>query len=148
MVDRAFRMFNYSFSQYYDFLVRYIIKVVPVYIMNCRWASGCTVPLFLTLRTTWRWVAGFMHQPFDPQGKRPCYPLNERLSGPQSQGAWLVKKNSCPSEMQMSAHEFIVSVHILIASLIVEIVLFVSTLQNFFLTNSHNKTMIFFLWRC
>jgi hypothetical protein len=37
------------------------------------------------LGTRWRWVVSFTLPPLYPQGKRPWYPLNRSLGGPQSQ---------------------------------------------------------------
>ena len=79
-------------------------------------------------------VSGWLHAPalWSP-GKETLLPTEWEAKWTPEPGCMISKKKiSCPSEMQMSAHEFIVSVHILIASLIVEIVLFVSKLQIFF----------------
>jgi hypothetical protein len=48
------------------------------------WGSGCIDPYFLDLGTSWRWVVSFAPWPLYPRGKRPRYPLERRLGGPQS----------------------------------------------------------------
>jgi hypothetical protein len=45
----------------------------------------CIDTYFLDLKTNWKWVVNFTPQPLYPQGKSPRYPLDKRLSGPQSQ---------------------------------------------------------------
>jgi hypothetical protein len=46
--------------------------------------SGVIAPLILDLGSRWRWVVSFTTWPLYPQGKRPWYPLDRRLGGPQS----------------------------------------------------------------
>jgi hypothetical protein len=46
--------------------------------------SGCIDPHSLDLGTSCRWVGGFTPLPLYPRGKSPRYPLDRRLSGPQS----------------------------------------------------------------
>jgi hypothetical protein len=48
------------------------------------WGSGCIDPYFIDLSTSWRWVVSFTSRPLYPQGDRPWYRLDRRLSGPQS----------------------------------------------------------------
>jgi hypothetical protein len=48
------------------------------------WSSGCIDPHFLDLGTSWRWVVSFTPLPLYSQGKSPRYPLDRRLSEPQS----------------------------------------------------------------
>jgi len=50
--------------------------------MYCR--IGGIAPHLLNLGTTWKWVVIFMPQPLYPQGMSPWYPLDRKLSGPQS----------------------------------------------------------------
>jgi hypothetical protein len=47
------------------------------------WRSGCTDPRFLDLGTSWRWVVSFKLRPLYTRGKRPRYPLDTMLGGPQ-----------------------------------------------------------------
>jgi hypothetical protein len=49
------------------------------------WGSGGTATRILELGTRWRWVVSFTPRPLYPQGKRPWYPLDGRLGGPQNQ---------------------------------------------------------------
>jgi hypothetical protein len=61
------------------------------------YGSGCTDPRFLDLGTSWRWVVNFTPRPLYPRGKRPGYPLDRRLGGPQSRsGRFGEEKNSWP----------------------------------------------------
>jgi hypothetical protein len=61
-------------------------KVVPVlsltehHAMEAYWGSGGTDPRILDLGSRWRWMVSFTL----PPGKEPWYPLDRRLSGPQS----------------------------------------------------------------
>jgi hypothetical protein len=48
------------------------------------WRSGCIVPHFLDLDSSWRWVVSFTTQPLYPRGESPRYPLDRRLGGPQN----------------------------------------------------------------
>jgi hypothetical protein len=41
-------------------------------------------PIFLDLGTSWRWVVSFTPRQLYPRRRRPRYPLNRRLGGPQS----------------------------------------------------------------
>jgi hypothetical protein len=60
----------------------YNIEVVPVNIMKADGQVGVELHSFLpSALDGGEWVG------FDPQGKRPCCPLKERLNGPQSQSA-------------------------------------------------------------
>jgi hypothetical protein len=53
--------------------------------MKAYWGNGDIAPGILDLGTRWRWVVSFTPQPLYPQGKTlPRYPLDRRLSGPQS----------------------------------------------------------------
>jgi hypothetical protein len=76
------------------------------------WGSGCTVPCFLDLGTSWRWVVSFMPQPLYPRGKSSQYPLDRRLSGPQSQtwrweNSWPYRhSDSNPSVIQPLASHY------------------------------------------
>jgi hypothetical protein len=59
--------------------------------------SGGIAPRSLDLGTRWRWVDSFTPQPFYPQEKKPRYPLDRRLGGPQSRsGHGGEEKNSQP----------------------------------------------------
>jgi hypothetical protein len=49
------------------------------------WGSGCIDPHFLDLGTSWRWVVSFTPRSLYRRGRSPRYPLDRRLSGPQSQ---------------------------------------------------------------
>jgi hypothetical protein len=51
--------------------------------MDAYWGSGGTSPRILDLGTKWKWMVSFTPQPFYPQGKSPCYPLDRRLGGLQ-----------------------------------------------------------------
>jgi hypothetical protein len=53
--------------------------------VSTRVGSGYIDPHFLDLGTSWRWVVSFTPRPLYPRGKGPRYPLDRRLSGPQSQ---------------------------------------------------------------
>jgi hypothetical protein len=48
------------------------------------WGSGCVDPPFLDFGTSWRWVVSFTPRSLYPRGRTPRYPLDRRLSGPQS----------------------------------------------------------------
>jgi hypothetical protein len=54
------------------------------YTMKAYGGSGCTNLHFLDLGTSWRRVVRIMPRPFYRRGKRPQYPLDRRLGGPQS----------------------------------------------------------------
>jgi hypothetical protein len=55
-------------------------------------------PHFLDLGTNWKWAVSFTPLPLYSRGKRPPYPLDRRLSGPQSRSGWRGRrKNSWPS---------------------------------------------------
>jgi hypothetical protein len=56
-------------------------KVVPV---NVYGGSGCIDPYFLDLGISRRWAVSYTPQPLYPRGKKPWYPLQRRLGGPQS----------------------------------------------------------------
>jgi hypothetical protein len=59
--------------------------------------SGGIAPRILDLSTRWRWVVSFTPLPLYPQGKSPWYPLDRRLSGPESRsGRGGEEKNSQP----------------------------------------------------
>jgi hypothetical protein len=65
--------------------------------MKTYWGSGGIAPGILWPGTSWRWVVSFMPQLLYLQGKRPWYPLDRRLGGPQSQSGHRVEeKNSQP----------------------------------------------------
>jgi hypothetical protein len=65
--------------------------------MKAYWETGGIAPRILDLGTRWRWVVSFTPRPLYPQGMRPCYPLDRRLSGPQSRsGRGGEEKNSYP----------------------------------------------------
>jgi len=51
--------------------------------MNAYWGSGGIDLCILELGTRWRWVVSLTIWSFYPQGKRPWYPLDRRLGGPQ-----------------------------------------------------------------
>jgi len=52
--------------------------------MKTYWGSKVTASYILNLGTRWRWMVSFMYQLFYTQGKSSWYPLDSRLSGPQS----------------------------------------------------------------
>jgi len=41
-------------------------------------------PCILNLGTVWRWEVSSTHRPLYSRGKRPLYPSDRRLGGPQS----------------------------------------------------------------
>jgi hypothetical protein len=45
------------------------------------WRYSSTI---IDLSIRWRWVFSFTPRPLYPRGKRPRYPLDRRLAGPQS----------------------------------------------------------------
>jgi hypothetical protein len=65
--------------------------------MKAYWGSGVIAQRILDLGTRWRWVVSFTPRPLYLQRKSPWYPLDRRLSGPQSQcGYGGEEKNSRP----------------------------------------------------
>jgi hypothetical protein len=52
--------------------------------MKAYWESGCIAPRIRDLNTRRKWVVRFTARPFYSQGKSPWYPLDRRLSRPQS----------------------------------------------------------------
>jgi hypothetical protein len=65
--------------------------------MKTYWGSDGIAPRILYLGTRWRWVVSFKPRPLYPQGKRPWYPVNRRLDGPQIRsGLGGEQKNSQP----------------------------------------------------
>jgi hypothetical protein len=65
--------------------------------MNAYWESGGIAPRIIDLGTIWRWVVSFTPRQLYPQGKGSWYPLDRRLSGPQSRyGRGGEEKNSQP----------------------------------------------------
>jgi hypothetical protein len=48
------------------------------------WGSGRIDPRFLDLGTSWRWMVSLTLRPIYPRGKRPRYPLDRGLGGPQT----------------------------------------------------------------
>jgi hypothetical protein len=66
-----------------------LVKVVPLlnYLSTMsrrRMGGGCIEPHFLDLGSSWRWVVSFTPLPLHSRGKFPLYPLDRRLSEPQS----------------------------------------------------------------
>jgi hypothetical protein len=62
---------------------------------------------FLDLGTSWRWVVSFMPWPLYHLGKSLWYPLDRRLSGPQSQYGWFYQdSNSNPSVILLVASRY------------------------------------------
>jgi hypothetical protein len=65
-------------------------RVVPVlfltehHAMKAYWGVEVWIHACFDLGTRWRWVVGFRLRPLYSQGKRPWYPFDRRLSGPQS----------------------------------------------------------------
>jgi len=53
--------------------------------MKVYWGIEVQLHSFLDLGTRWRQVVSFAPQLLYPQGKSPCYKLDSRLGGPQSQ---------------------------------------------------------------
>jgi hypothetical protein len=49
---------------------------------TCR-MSGGIAPRIFNLGTRWRWLVRFMLRPLYTRGKRPRYPLDRRIGGPQ-----------------------------------------------------------------
>jgi hypothetical protein len=73
--------------------------------MKAYWRSGDIAPRIIDLGTRWRWVVSFTPWPLYPQGKSPPYPLDRRLSGPQSRsGHGAEVKNSQPHRDSNSNH--------------------------------------------
>jgi hypothetical protein len=65
--------------------------------MKAYWWVEVELHSFFDLGTRWRWVVSFAPRPLYPQGKSPWYPLDRRLSGPQSRsGRCGLEKNSQP----------------------------------------------------
>jgi hypothetical protein len=60
------------------------------------WGSGCIDPHFLDISTNWRWMVSFTTLLLYPQGNSPQYPLDRRLSRPQSRSGRHEDKNSWP----------------------------------------------------
>jgi hypothetical protein len=58
--------------------------------MKTYWGMEVYFPSFFDLGTRWKWVVSFTPQPLYPQGKSPLYPLDRRLSGPQSRSGHVV----------------------------------------------------------
>jgi hypothetical protein len=52
--------------------------------MKTYWGSGDIVPRILNLGNRWRSVVSYTLQSLYPQRKSPWYPMNRRLSEPQS----------------------------------------------------------------
>jgi hypothetical protein len=63
--------------------VKLSLRLTKHHEMKMYWSGGIA-PRILDLGTRWRWVVSFTTQPLCPQGKRPWYPLDRRLGGPQS----------------------------------------------------------------
>jgi hypothetical protein len=55
--------------------------------MKAYWDSRGIAPRNLDLSTRWKWVVSFTSWLLYPQIKRPLYPLERRLGGPESQSA-------------------------------------------------------------
>jgi hypothetical protein len=51
--------------------------------MKANWGSGDTAPRIFKVGSRWRRMGSFTHRPLYPPGKRPRYPLDRRLCGPQ-----------------------------------------------------------------
>jgi hypothetical protein len=65
--------------------------------MKAYWGVEVELHSFFDLGTGWRWVVSFTPRPLYLQGKRPWYPLDRRLGGPQSRsGRDGEEKNSQP----------------------------------------------------
>jgi hypothetical protein len=65
--------------------------------MKVYWRNRGTAQRILDLYTRRRWVVSFTPRPLYHQGKRPWYPLDRRLGGPQSRsGRGGEEKNSQP----------------------------------------------------
>jgi hypothetical protein len=58
--------------------------------------SGGIAPCILDLCTRWRWVVSFTPRRLYPQGKRPWYPLDRRLGGPQTRSERGCKEINSP----------------------------------------------------
>jgi len=53
--------------------------------MKAYWGSRGTAPRIRDLGIRWMWVVSFKYWPLYRQRRSPCYPLERRLGGPQSQ---------------------------------------------------------------
>jgi hypothetical protein len=63
--------------------------------MKTYWWSRGIAPRILGLSTSWRWVVSFTPWPVYSQGRKPWYPLDRRLGGPQNRsGRGNQEKNS------------------------------------------------------
>jgi len=51
--------------------------------METYWGNGGIASRVLDLGTRWRWVVSLTPRSLYPQGKRPRYPLDTRVGGPQ-----------------------------------------------------------------
>jgi hypothetical protein len=63
---------------------RHIPCLLKHHPMKTYWVSGRTAPR-INLGTTWRWVVNFTIRPLYSCGKRPRFPWDWKLGGPQSQ---------------------------------------------------------------
>jgi hypothetical protein len=63
--------------------VKFSLRLTKHHAMRTYWGNGGIAPL-IDLGTRWKWVVGFTPRSHYPQGKRPLYPLDRRLGGPQS----------------------------------------------------------------
>jgi hypothetical protein len=86
-------------SKYCSGTIKYLLHITKRVILhlnrltkNYFWAPrhegvlgiGSIVSCVLDIRTIWRWVVSFTPGPLYPKGRSPWYPLDRRLSGPQS----------------------------------------------------------------
>jgi hypothetical protein len=77
--------------------VKLSLCVTKHHAMKTYGGNGGVAPRILDFGTRWRWVVSFTPRPVHLQGKSPWYPLDRRLSGPQSRsGRGGEEKNSQP----------------------------------------------------
>jgi hypothetical protein len=61
------------------------------------WGSASIAPHILSLDTRWRWVVSLMFWPPYTWWKSTQYPLDRRVSGPQSQSRWHGEEKTFPT---------------------------------------------------
>jgi hypothetical protein len=81
----------------YIYEVKLYLCLTKHHAIKTYWLGGSIPPPIIGLGIRWRWVVSFTPQPLYPRGKRPWYPLDRRLGGPQSRsGRGGEEKNSQP----------------------------------------------------
>jgi hypothetical protein len=77
--------------------VKLFLCLTKHHAMKAYWGSVSIDPRILDLGTRWGWAVNLTPQPLYSEGKCPWYPLDRRLSGPQSRsGRDGEEKNSQP----------------------------------------------------